>query len=99
MKPENRYIYSEQALAMYDMLLELKPQVDSLMAESKSSFVLIILYPFLWTIKKAIDWQLKNISDNPRAFSKGAQNSLSDEAKLKIDSYLEKSKKELAKLK
>jgi hypothetical protein len=81
------------------MLLELKPLVDNCLAESKTNFVFLILYSFLWITKQSINWQLKNISDNPRAFSKGAQNSLSNEVKLNIDSYIEKSKEELAKLK
>lgn len=102
-KQENKYIYSEWALEMYSTLVKLETEITSIMEEKdeqgKISIVQILAYPYCWLIKKAIVCLKNDIANNPKKYSKGRYNSVSESNKALMNKYLEKASKELDKVK
>jgi hypothetical protein len=96
MKPEDKYIYSEQALEMYEIIEKMESKLTSRMSEIKASksWTLKIIYPWAWVVSKLATRFKNHIANNPRKYSKGTYNSFSDGRKELLDKYL----KELEKL-
>lgn len=101
MKPENKYIYSEQALAVYEVVEKMEKELTSMLFDIKNSknWALKLKYPFVWLVSKLATKFKNYITNNPRKYSKGVYNSFSNSRKRMLDKYVKKANEELKKLK